>query len=101
MYGLWAISNFTLFKNKSNAVLGTYIIISISSSYATYWIHHSSNKWKTAIYTEDEIWAAYEQGKIYVPPYHPFILIVTSPIIAYIITKYFEEPISNILKGKK
>ena len=51
--------------------------------------------------TEDEIWAAYEQGKIYVPPYHPFILIVTSPIIAYIITKYFEEPISNILKGKK
>ena len=48
----------------------------------------------------DAIWAAYDQGKIYVPPYHPFIVIVTSSIIAYIITKYFEEPISNLLKGK-
>ena len=48
-----------------------------------------------------DIFAAYIGGKIYVPTWAPLILIVISPIVAFITTKYFEEPISNILRGRK
>ena len=42
-----------------------------------------------------------EDGEIFLPTWSPLILIIISPIIAFIITKYFEEPIGNILKGTK
>ena len=48
-----------------------------------------------------EIFAACIRGKIYMPTWSPFILIIVSPIVAFITTKYFEEPISNILRGRK
>ena len=51
--------------------------------------------------TSAEIWAAYGSGKLIVPLGTPLILIIISPIICFIATKYFEEPISKILRGTK
>ena len=51
--------------------------------------------------TEAEFYEAYIKGDIYVPLGAPLILIIISPIISFIATRYFEEPTSNILKGHK
>ena len=54
-------------------------------------------KYKTA----EQIEVAYDQGDIYIPPGTPVIVIFVSVIVAFIATKYFEEPVSKILKGSK
>ena len=51
--------------------------------------------------TEAEIWAAYSNGNLIQPPGSPAIAIILTPIIAYIVTKYFEEPLSKALRGTK
>lgn len=51
--------------------------------------------------TEEAIWQAYESGDINEPNGSPLIVIITAPIVAFIATKYFEEPISKILRGSK
>jgi peptidoglycan/LPS O-acetylase OafA/YrhL len=51
--------------------------------------------------TEAEIWQAYESGDLFEPPGSPLIVIITAPIVAFIVTKYFEEPITKILRGSK
>lgn len=51
--------------------------------------------------TSAEIWAAYFSGKINVPFGAPAIHIIISPIVCFIATKYFEEPIAKILRGTK
>ena len=51
--------------------------------------------------TEGEIREAYESQKLIVPFGAPMILIIISPIVSFIVTKYFEEPISKILRGTK
>ena len=51
--------------------------------------------------TEGEIWAAYFSQKLIVPFGAPMILIIISPIVCFIVTKYFEEPVSKILRGTK
>ena len=45
-----------------------------------------------------EIWTAYNTGKLVQPAGLPVVAIIVSLIIAYIITKYFEEPISKVLR---
>ena len=52
-------------------------------------------------YTDAEIWNAYRNGKLFQPPGLPVVAIVLSPVIAYIVTKYFEEPLSKALRGTK
>ena len=49
----------------------------------------------------DEIRDAYRRKDLIVPPGTPLMVIIASPIVAFIGTKYFEEPISRILKGQK
>ena len=51
--------------------------------------------------TSAEVVAAYRSGEIVVPVGTPAIHIIISPIICFIATKYFEEPISKILRGTK
>ena len=51
--------------------------------------------------TEAEIWEAYESRDLIEPPGFPLIGIITAPIVAFIVTNYFEEPISKILRGSK
>ena len=51
--------------------------------------------------TSAEIVGAYRSGEIVVPVGTPAIHIIISPIICFIATKYFEEPISKILRGTK
>ena len=48
-----------------------------------------------------EIWTAYKTGKLVQPAGLPLVAIIVSPIIAYIVTKYFEEPVSKALRGTK
>lgn len=40
-------------------------------------------------------------GALYLPFWLPFIKIIISPFIAFVATKYFEEPLANILKRSK
>lgn len=51
--------------------------------------------------TAEQIEVAYDQGDLIVPPGTPVIVIIVSVIVAFIATKYFEEPVSKILKGSK
>ena len=51
--------------------------------------------------TEAEIWKAYYSGELIEPNGSPLIVIITAPIVAFIATKYFEEPITKILRGSK
>ena len=51
--------------------------------------------------TEAEIWEAYSSQKLTVPFGSPMILIIISPIVCFIVTKYFEEPVTKILRGTK
>ena len=51
--------------------------------------------------TDAEIWNAYRSGKLVQPPGLPVVAIVLAPVIAYIVTKYFEEPLSKALRGTK
>ena len=51
--------------------------------------------------TEGEILAAYKSHELIVPFGSPMIVIIVSPIVSFIVTKYFEEPISKILRGTK
>ena len=49
--------------------------------------------------TDGEIWAAYGSQKLIIPS--PMILIIISPIVSFIVTKYIEEPMLKILTGTK
>ena len=51
--------------------------------------------------TTEELWAAFSNGDIIVPPGSPALLIVICPIVAFIVTKYFEEPIYKLLSGTR
>ena len=46
-----------------------------------------------------EIWTAFNTGKLMQPAGLPAVAIIVSPIIAYIVTDYFEEPVSKALRG--
>ena len=48
-----------------------------------------------------EVLATYGSGKLKVPFGAPAIHIIISPIVCFIVTKYFEEPITKMLKGTK
>jgi peptidoglycan/LPS O-acetylase OafA/YrhL len=50
---------------------------------------------------EADIWKAYLSGDLFDPSGSSLIVIITAPIVAFIVTKYFEEPISKILNGFK
>ena len=45
-----------------------------------------------------EIWTAYNTRKLVQPAGLPVVVIIVSLIIAYIVTKYFEEPVSKALR---
>ena len=51
--------------------------------------------------TEEEIWEAWEDGTLVEFPGTPLIIIVVSIIFSYLMTKYFDEPISKVLRGLK
>ena len=51
--------------------------------------------------TEEEIWEAWEDGSLDEPPGTPLIIIVVSIIFSYFMTKYFDEPVSKVLRGDK
>lgn len=57
---------------------------------------------KQFAWNEDEILKAYESKStnIYDPVWGPIILLIVSPPIAFLITKFFEEPMARLLKGK-
>ena len=42
---------------------------------------------------------AYDEDAIFLPFGTPLIVIIVSPIVSFIVTKYFEEPITKILRG--
>ena len=48
-----------------------------------------------------EVLEAYASGKLKVPFGTPAIHIIISPIVCFIVTKYFEEPVTKMLKGTK
>ena len=48
-----------------------------------------------------EIFDAYVDGEIFLPAWSPVILIIISPVVAFIVTKYFEEPIAKVLKDQQ
>ena len=48
-----------------------------------------------------EVSEAYGSGKLKVPFGAPAIHIIISPILCFIVTKYFDEPITKMLKGTK
>ena len=50
---------------------------------------------------EQKNWRAYLNQDLIEPPGTPLIVIIASLIVAFIGTKYFEEPITRILKGQK
>ena len=51
--------------------------------------------------SKKDIWDAFRRKDLIEPPGTPLIVIIASPIVAFIATKYFEEPIAKILKGQK
>ena len=51
--------------------------------------------------TLHELWAAFSNGDVIVPPGAPALLIIITPVVAFIVTKYFEEPVYKILTGTK
>ena len=51
--------------------------------------------------TTAELWAAVSNGDIIIPPGSPALFIVICLIVAFIVTKYFEEPIYKLLSGTR
>ena len=50
-------------------------------------------------YFNTGIHEAYDEDKIFLPLGTPLIVMIVSPIVSFIVTKYFEEPITKILRG--